>query len=90
MTHPELDREAVQAVLELAAEKMHGTARLLPPPSTEAGHFVPQTDFGRELLKLRQKALEELRTYNEPLLDLEGIGREVRERRGKRDVGVDS
>jgi uncharacterized protein (DUF433 family) len=25
MTHPELDREAVQAVLELAAEKVHDT-----------------------------------------------------------------
>jgi uncharacterized protein (DUF433 family) len=90
MAHPELDREAVQAALEFAAEKMHSTASSLPPPSPEAGHFVPQTDFGRELLELRQKALEELRIYHEPLLDLEGIRREVRERRGERDFGVDS
>jgi uncharacterized protein (DUF433 family) len=88
--HPELDREAVQAALAFAAEKVHGTARVQPEhPSTEGAPFVPQTDFGRELLALRKKALEELRAHNEPLLDLEGIRREVRERRGERDFGVD-
>jgi uncharacterized protein (DUF433 family) len=88
--HPELDREAVQAALEFAAEHMHGTARLQPEsPVTEEEHFVPRTDFGRELWELRKKVLAELRAHNEPLLDLEGIRREVRERRGERDFGVD-
>jgi uncharacterized protein (DUF433 family) len=88
--HPELDREAVQAALEFAAEKVHGTASVpLESLSTEIEHFVPRTDFGRELLELRKKALEELRAHNEPLLDLEGIRREVRERRGVRDFGGD-
>jgi uncharacterized protein (DUF433 family) len=88
--HPELDREAVQAALEFAAAKVHGTASTQPEsPFTEGEQFVPRTDFGRELLELRKKALEELRAHNEPLLDLEGIRREVRERRGERDFGVD-
>jgi uncharacterized protein (DUF433 family) len=89
--HPELDRESVQAALEFAAEKMHDTASK-PPESaaTEAEAFVPRTDFGRELLALRRKALEELRAHNEPLLDMEGIRREVRERRGERDFGADA
>lgn len=88
--HPELDREAVQAALEFAAEKVHGTISVQPEsPSTAVEHFVPRTGFGRELLALRKKALEELRVHNEPLLDVEGIRREVRERRGERDMGVD-
>ena len=88
--HPELDRAAVQAALEFAAKKMPGAGGL-PPASESAGEeaFVPRTDFGRELLELRKKVLEELRTHNEPLLDLEGIRREVRERRGERDSGAD-
>ena len=88
--HPELDHDAVQAALEFAAEKMHNIASASSAlPSTEPEHFVPRTDFGRELLELRRKAVEELRAHNEPLLDLEGIRREVRERRGERDYGVD-
>jgi len=88
--HPELDRESVQAALEFAAEKVHGAASVQPEPApAESAYFVPQTDFGRELWELRKKALEELRAHNEPLLDLEGIRREVRERRGERDFGVD-
>jgi uncharacterized protein (DUF433 family) len=88
--HPELDRDAVQAALEFAAEKMHSMARApAARPSTETGHFVPRTDFGRELLEMRRKAVEELHAHNEPLLDLEGIRQEVRERRGERDFGVD-
>lgn len=87
--HPELDREAVQAALAFAAEQVQGTANVQPEyPSTEGELFVPRTDFGRELLALRKKALEELRAHNEPLLDLEGIRREVRERRGERDCGA--
>ena len=88
--HPELDRDAVQAALKFAAEKMHSIASApAARPSTDTEHFVPRTDFGRELLALRRKAVEELRTHNEPLLDLEGIRQEVRERRGERDFGVD-
>jgi len=88
--HPELDRDAVQAALEFAAEKMHGIVHAPSALSSpEAGQFVPRTDFGRELLELRKKAVEELRAHNEPLLDLEGIRQEVRERRGERDFGVD-
>jgi uncharacterized protein (DUF433 family) len=88
--HPELDRDAVQAALEYAAEKVHGTPSApLPLPATEEGYFVPRTDFGRDLLELRRKAVEELRAHNEPLLDLEGIRQEVRERRGERDFGGD-
>jgi uncharacterized protein (DUF433 family) len=88
--HPELDRDAVQAALEFAAEKMHSMVSApAARPAPETGHFVPRTEFGRELLELRRKAVEELRAHNEPLLDLAGIRREVRERRGERDFGVD-
>jgi uncharacterized protein (DUF433 family) len=88
--HPELDRGAVQAALAYAAEAVQHTTSAPPErPSPEEEHFVPRTEFGRELWELRQKALEELRAHNEPLLDVEGIRREVRERRGERNVGVD-
>ena len=88
--HPELDRDAVQAALEFAAEKMHSMVSApaaRPSPALEP--FVPRTAFGRELLELRRKAVEELRAHKEPLLDLEGIRQEVRERRGERDFGGD-
>ena len=58
-------------------------------PSAEEEPFVPRTECGKELWALRQQALEELRAHHEPLLDLEGIRREVRERRGERDAGVE-
>jgi uncharacterized protein (DUF433 family) len=88
--HPELDRDAVQAALAYAAEAVHNTASAPSAgPSAEEEHFAPRTEFGRELLELRKKAVDELRAHNEPLLDLEGIRREVRERRGERHVGVD-
>ena len=88
--HPELDRDAVQAALKFAADHLHSIARAPSAlPSPEAEHFVPRTEFGRELLELRRKAVEELRAHNEPLLDLEGIRQEVRERRGERVFGVD-
>lgn len=57
--------------------------------ASEAVDVIPRTEFGRELWELRKKAMEELRVHNEPLLDLEGIRREVRERRGERHFGVD-
>jgi uncharacterized protein (DUF433 family) len=88
--HPELNRNAVQAALAFAAENMPRTASALPPsPAIEEALFVPQTAFGRELLALRRKAVEELRAHHEPLLDIEGIRQEVRERRGEREDGVD-
>ena len=88
--HPELDRDTVQAALEYAAEVVHNTASVPPIwPSIEKAQFVPRTEFGREIWELRKKALEELRAHNEPLLDLEGIRREARERRGVRNFGVD-
>jgi len=88
--HPELDRDAVQAALAYAAEAVQNTASAPSVQlSVEEEPFVPRTEYGKELWELRQKALEELRAHNEPLLDLEGIRREVRERRGERDAGVD-
>jgi uncharacterized protein (DUF433 family) len=88
--HPELDRDAVQAALVYAAEAVQNTASAPSvQPSAEEESFVPRTEFGKELWALRQKVLEELRAHNEPLLDLEGIRREVRERRGERDAGVE-
>jgi len=88
--HPELDRDAVQAALAYAAEAVQNTASAPSvQPSAEEEPFVPRTEFGKELWALRQKVLEELRAHNEPLLDLEGIRREVRERRGERDAGVE-
>jgi uncharacterized protein (DUF433 family) len=88
--HPELDRDAVQAALVYAAEAVHNTASAPPvEPSADEEPFIPRTEFGKELWELRQKALEELRVHNEPLLDLAGIRREVRERRGERHEGVE-
>jgi uncharacterized protein (DUF433 family) len=88
--HPELDRDAVQAALAYAAEAVQNTASAPPvQPAAEEEPFVPRTAFGKALWELRQKALEELRAHHEPLLDLEGIRREVRERRGERAAGVD-
>jgi len=88
--HPELDRDAMQAALAYAAEAVQNTASAPSVQlSVEEEPFVPRTEFGKELWALRQKALEELRAHNEPLLDLEGIRREVRERRGERDAGVE-
>jgi uncharacterized protein (DUF433 family) len=90
IAHPELNRAAVQAALEFAAEKMHSAVSAPPTPDcVQAGDFVPRTDFGRELWELRKKAVEELRAHHEPLLDLDGIREEVRTRRGERDFGVD-
>jgi uncharacterized protein (DUF433 family) len=87
--HPELDRNAVQAALAYAAEAVHHTAGAPPVRSSpEEEPFVPRTELGRELWELRKKALEELRAHDEPLLDLEDIRREVRERRGERHFGA--
>ena len=88
--HPELDRDAVQAALAYAAEAVQNKASAPPvQPAAEDKPFVPRTAFGKELWELRKNAVEELRAHHEPLLDLEGIRREVRERRGERDGGVE-
>jgi len=45
----------------------------------EHGDFVPQTELGRRLWKIRQRIVNS----GQPLLDWQGIEREVRERRGE-------
>ena len=85
--HPELDRDAVQAALEFAAEQLP----VLEPshsasPASDAETFTPRTPFGKEMWALRQAAVEEAKRRGEPLLETwEEIRREVRERRGERD-----
>src|SRR5215510_12751105 len=57
--HPELDRDAVQAALAFAAEKIHDvTLAPITLPAAEPEPFVPRTAFGKELWELRQKVLE--------------------------------
>jgi hypothetical protein len=56
-----------------------------PPPAWE--DFVPHTEFGKRMWALHLAAVEEARQHGEPLLDWDGIRREVRERRGERDYG---
>jgi uncharacterized protein (DUF433 family) len=85
-THPELDRDGVQAALEFAAEQL---PVLEPSPEqmmpAEPAEFIPRTEFGKEMWALHLAAVEEVRQRGEPFLDWEGIRREVRERRGERD-----
>jgi len=84
--HPELDRDAVQAALEFAAEQLP-VLEPSPEPVTpaEPEEFIPRTEFGKEMWALHLAAVEEARQRGEPFLDWEGIRREVRERRGERD-----
>jgi uncharacterized protein (DUF433 family) len=84
--HPELDREAVQAALEFAAEKLPvlAPAREARPSGPEI--FTPRTPFGKEMWALRQAAVDEAQRRGERLLETwDDIRREVRERRGERD-----
>jgi uncharacterized protein (DUF433 family) len=85
--HPELDREAVQAALEFAAEKLPVLEPLRESEqSAELETFTPRTPFGKEMWALRQAAVEEAQRRGEPLLETwDDIRREVRERRGERD-----
>ena len=68
--HPELDRDAVQAALQFAAEQLPVLA-----PSREAQHpseaetFTPRTPFGKEMWALHQAAVEEAKQRGEPLLE---------------------
>ena len=88
--HPELDRDAVRAALVYAADVMREMASAPPvQPSPKEEQFIPRTECGKELWEFRKDVLEELRAHNEPLLDAEGIRREVRERRGERHVDMD-
>lgn len=47
--------------------------------------FTPRTPLGKRLWKLRQK----IQTTRESLLDWDGVMREVQERRGEQDDGVE-
>ena len=83
--HPELDRDAVQAALEFAAERLPvlEPSREEPPAASET--FTPRTPFGKEMWALRQAVIEEAKRWGEPLLETwEDVAREVRERRGER------
>jgi hypothetical protein len=83
--HPELDRDAVQAALEFAAEQLPILAPE-PPPSAELEEFVPRTELGKRMWELHQKVVEEARQRGEPLIETwEDLEREVQERRGQRD-----
>jgi uncharacterized protein (DUF433 family) len=85
--HPELDRNAVQAALEFAAEKLPVLEPLGEVPRSSAPEtFTPHTPFGKKMWALRQAVVEEAARRGEPLLETwEDVAREVRERRGERD-----
>jgi len=86
-THPELDRDAVQAALEYAAAQLpilEPAPEKLPPSASEV--FVPRTEFGKQMWALHQAVVEEACQRGEPLLETwEDVAREVRERRGERN-----
>jgi len=87
--HPELDREAVQAALEYAAEKMHETEK---QPVSEfsqlLGDFEPRTPLAKKLWERRKAVIKEAQERGEPLLhSWEEVEQEVRERRGERELG---
>ena len=84
--HPELDRDAVQAALEFAAEQLPVLEPAREEPSaSKAEAFTPRTPFGKEMWALHLAAVEEAKKRGEPLLETwEDVAREVRERRGER------
>lgn len=91
MAHPELDRDAVQAALKYAAEKMQATA---PPPASEfaqaLGEFEPCTPLAKKLWERRKAVIQEALERGDPLLhSWEEVEQEVRERRGERASGDD-
>jgi uncharacterized protein (DUF433 family) len=88
-THPELDRDGVQAALEYAAEKMHETEK---QPVSEfsqiLGDFEPRTPLAKKLWERRKAVIKEALERGEPLLrSWEEVEQEVRERRGEREIG---
>jgi uncharacterized protein (DUF433 family) len=86
--HPELDRDAVQAALAFAAEQLPVLDPAREEPSSSAAEtFTPRTPFGKEMWALHQAVVEEAKQRGEPLLETwEDVAREVRERRGERNV----
>jgi uncharacterized protein (DUF433 family) len=86
--HPELDRDAVQAALAFAAEQLPVLEPAREEPSPSASEtFTPHTPFGKEMWALHQAVVEEAKQRGEPLLEKwEDVAREVRERRGERNV----
>jgi uncharacterized protein (DUF433 family) len=87
--HPELDRTAVQAALEFAAERMQGTARQPVSEFSRAlGDFEPRTPLAKKLWERRKAVIKEALERGEPLLhSWEEVAQEVRERRGERAIG---
>ena len=86
--HPELDRDAIQAALEFAADTCLSSSLLLRRGSFHSAWevFVPRTAFGQRMWALHQTVVEEASQRGEPLLKTwEDVAREVRERRGERD-----
>ena len=87
--HPELDRDAVQAALEFAAEKIQAT---VPPSVAEfsqaLGAFEPRTPLAKKLWERRKAVIQEALERGDPLLhSWEEVEQEVRERRGERESG---
>jgi uncharacterized protein (DUF433 family) len=87
--HPELDRNAVQAALEFAAEYMQDTA---PPPVAEfsqaLGAFEPRIPLAKKLWERRKAVIKDALEGGDPLLhSWEEVEQEVRQRRGERDSG---
>lgn len=89
--HPELNREAVQAALEFAAERMHSPAGKPTSDFARAlGEFEPRTPLAKKLWERRKAVIQQALAYGEPLLHTwEDVAQEVRERRGERDLGND-
>ena len=88
-THPELDRDAVQAALEYAAEKMQGPeSQPVSEFSQALGDFEPRTPLAKKLWERRKAVIKEALERGEPLLhSWEEVEQEVRERRGERELG---
>ena len=89
--HPELDRDAVQAALEFAAEKIHATVPLPVAEFSQAlGEFEPRTPLAKKLWERRKAVIKEALERGDPLLhSWEEVEQEVRERRGECEIGED-
>lgn len=87
--HPELDRPAVQAALEFAAEKVHSAGQSSRTDVTQLlGEFDPRTPLAKRLWARRKAVIQEAVERGDPLLhSWEDVAQEVRERRGEYDMG---